>query len=93
MTRGEQRGFEEAARVLGIVTEPVLVLLNRRATCGEGDGVEDGLRRVKARAKVRGVAMAVVECGESRAVVREGRRRKIEIRRRRDEWWGLPLSR
>lgn len=58
MTRGERRRVVEEARVLGDIMGPAFVLPNRRILGGEGDGVEDGLRRVKARANVRGVAMA-----------------------------------
>lgn len=59
--RGEAREVGEEMRALDIVTGAVLVLPNRRRYCGEGVCAEEGRRRVKARANVRGAAMAAGE--------------------------------
>jgi hypothetical protein len=80
MARGERRRVVEEARALGDIVGPAFVLPNRRRLCGEGVGVEDGLMRVKARAKVRGAAMAV---GRGRSDIGGGRRKRRTRKRRR----------
>lgn len=59
--REEAWAVGEEMRALDIVEGAGLVLPNRRRDCGEGVCDEEGRRRVKARANVRGVAMAAGE--------------------------------
>jgi hypothetical protein len=62
--RAESRRVVEAVRVLGDIIGRAVDLPSRRILRVEVVGVEDGLRSVRARAKVRVAAMAV---GEGRA--------------------------
>lgn len=78
-TRGEAREDGELARILDIVMGALLELPKRRRYCGEGGRVEEGLRRVKARANVLEVVMAVREEDERG---RRGRRRRRRRTRR-----------
>lgn len=88
-TRGKARAGGELARTLGNVLGALLVLPKRRRYCGEGVCVEEGLRRVKARANVLEVVMAVREEDEGGRRVRTRRRTRREMRRRKTEynWW------
>lgn len=62
--RGKARADGELARTLDIVMGALLVLTKRRRYCGEGVCVDEGRRRVKARANVVEVVMAAGETDE-----------------------------
>lgn len=91
INRGEARGFDEVVRALDIVTGVVLELPKRRRHGGEGICDEEGRRRVKARANVRGVAMAVrgKECGDGQGEGEEREEEEEAIREKEEGWWGF----
>lgn len=62
--RGKARADGELARTLDIVMGALLVLPKRRRYCGEVVCVDEGRRRVKARANVLEVVMAAGEENE-----------------------------
>lgn len=94
INRGKPWRFDEVVRALDIVTGVVLELPKRRRHGGEGICDEEGRRRVKARANVRGAAMAVrgEECGDGQGEG-EGEERGEEeeeaIREKTEGWWGF----